>query len=275
MARGHCQGDDFHVDSPKAVRGMLRWADGLPFTSCATSGPRPPEEPEPFKGSSEKRNVFVKPVELALRFRRKILEDVVLIIQVIGDRISAHGDSLLFAVAFRSVQVLVGEWMPPRCDLIRFIAARARFERSKDGEDERVFVSCRPTHQHCFFHSFPQPIRVTNNLDREFWKVQSCRMHEGPTNNFITGDKFEAKSLFQNILAISPCGSRFCPDPAISRARKFLGIRILGKVTKKNIETYIRHESHLDRTRAGLRRADNRGWLSPHLPSIPVYLSTG
>jgi len=64
-------------------------------------------------------------------------------------------------------------------------------------------------------------------------------MHEGSTNNFITGDKFEAKSLFENILAVSPCGSGFCPDPPRSRARKFLGIRILGKVTKKNIETYV------------------------------------
>src|ERR1700674_3930574 len=114
MARAHCQCDDFHVDSPKAVGGMLRGADGLPFASCAPSGPGPPEEPEPFKRSSEKRDVFVKPVELALRLRRKILEDGVLIIQVIGDRISAHGESLLFAIAFSSVQVLVGEWMPPR-----------------------------------------------------------------------------------------------------------------------------------------------------------------
>src|SRR5580704_7069871 len=114
MVRAHCQCDDFRVDGPKAVRGMLRWADWLPFASCATSGPCPPEEPEPFKRRSEKRNVFVKPVELALRFRRKILEDVVLIIQVIGNRISAHGESLLFATAFSSVQVLVGEWMPPR-----------------------------------------------------------------------------------------------------------------------------------------------------------------
>jgi hypothetical protein len=93
---------------------MLRWADWLPFASCATSGPCPPEGPEPFKRSSEKRNVFVKQTELALRLRRKILQDVVLIIQVIGDRISAHGESLLFAIAFSSVQVLVGELMPPR-----------------------------------------------------------------------------------------------------------------------------------------------------------------
>jgi hypothetical protein len=146
-------------------------------------------------------------------------------------------------------------------------------ERSRDGEDEQVFVSCRTTPQHCFFHSFPQPIRVTNNLDREFWKAQSCRMHEGSTNNFITGDKFEAKSLFQNILAVSPCGSRFCPDPAISRARKFLGIRILGKVTKKNIETCIPPRISVRSHQSGLRPADSRGRPSPHLPSIPVYLS--
>jgi hypothetical protein len=117
-----------------------------------------------------------------------------------------------------------------------------------------------------FFHSLPQPVPVTNNLDREFWKAQACRMHDRSNNKVITGSRSGAKSLFQNILAVSPCGSRFCPYPTLSRARKFLGMRILGKRMKK-ISRDIFTQIPVDRTRARLRPADSRGRLSPHFLS--------
>jgi hypothetical protein len=47
----------------KAVGGMLRRADRLPFASGATSGSCPAEDSAPFKPSTDNRNVFVKPVE--------------------------------------------------------------------------------------------------------------------------------------------------------------------------------------------------------------------
>jgi len=43
----------------------------------------------------------------------------------------------------------------------------------------------------------------------------------------ISGSQPEAKSLFRNILTISPCGSRFYPCPALSNASKSLEINIL------------------------------------------------
>jgi len=50
--------------------------------------------------------------------------------------------------------------------------------------------------------------------------------------------KSEAKSLFRNILAATPCGSRFCPDPPYPRARKLFAMKILDKRIEKNIERY-------------------------------------
>ena len=41
------------------------------------------------------------------------------------------------------------------------------------------------------------------------------------------------KSLLQNILRVSPCGSRFCRDPFQSRLTKSFRINILAIVTKK------------------------------------------
>ena len=42
-----------------------------------------------------------------------------------------------------------------------------------------------------------------------------------------------AKSLFRNILAVSPCGSRFCPDPLRSKRTKPFRINILRSLTEK------------------------------------------
>ena len=46
----------------------------------------------------------------------------------------------------------------------------------------------------------------------------------------------ELKSLFQNILAVSPCGSRFYPDPTRSQHGKSLRMNILGEGEEKNRE---------------------------------------
>ena len=66
-------------------------------------------------------------------------------------------------------------------------------------------------------------------------------MREGSCNQFFLTDppngvQFEAKSLFRNILAVSPCGSRFYPDPARSPPRKLLRMNILGGLKKKMCE---------------------------------------
>jgi hypothetical protein len=47
-----------------------------------------------------------------------------------------------------------------------------------------------------------------------------------------------AKSLFGNILAVSPCPSRFCPDLAISKLGKLLKTDTLAGSSKKNERLY-------------------------------------
>jgi len=63
-------------------------------------------------------------------------------------------------------------------------------------------------------------------------------MREGSPNQFsaagfLNGLRSEAKSLFRNILAVSPCGSRFCRDPLRSRLHKSFIINILRGLTGK------------------------------------------
>ncbi len=50
------------------------------------------------------------------------------------------------------------------------------------------------------------------------------------------GSKFGVKSLFHNILDISPCGSRFWQDQPLSLSDKSLEINILEKRAKKTSE---------------------------------------
>jgi hypothetical protein len=66
-------------------------------------------------------------------------------------------------------------------------------------------------------------------------------MHAGSFNLFsrtdpLTSSECAAKSLFQKILAISPCGSRFCADTGLSQPCKSLRMNILWIMKKKNIE---------------------------------------
>jgi hypothetical protein len=49
--------------------------------------------------------------------------------------------------------------------------------------------------------------------------------------------EFEANSLFQNILAVSPCRSRFYPDKPLSSYRKSFRMNILEKRRKKKSRT--------------------------------------
>jgi len=51
------------------------------------------------------------------------------------------------------------------------------------------------------------------------------------------------KSLLQNILRVSPCGSRFCRDPFQSRLTKSFRINTLAIVTKKTWRDYQQAKS--------------------------------
>jgi len=48
----------------------------------------------------------------------------------------------------------------------------------------------------------------------------------------------EAKSLFRNILPVTPCGSRFCPDRGLYSSHKSLQMNILENQQKKCRETH-------------------------------------
>jgi hypothetical protein len=63
-------------------------------------------------------------------------------------------------------------------------------------------------------------------------------MRECPPKPFSTtdtpvGSQLQAKSLFQNNLAVSPCGSKFCGDSFRSKLTKSFRINILGSITEK------------------------------------------
>jgi hypothetical protein len=63
-------------------------------------------------------------------------------------------------------------------------------------------------------------------------------MRAGSPNQFCTihplrGSQPECKSLFRNILAASPFGSRFCRDRTLSATHKFLRMSILGNHEEK------------------------------------------
>jgi len=65
-------------------------------------------------------------------------------------------------------------------------------------------------------------------------------MREGSPNQFaknsrVSSLKTEGKSLLRKILAISPYGSRFCPDRLISTNANSNEMRILGRYSKKNV----------------------------------------
>jgi hypothetical protein len=72
-------------------------------------------------------------------------------------------------------------------------------------------------------------------------------MREGSPNPFSPGNRTvilsktkdlctELKSLFQNILDVSPCGSRFYPYPTRSQQHKSLIMNTLGEREEKNRE---------------------------------------
>ena len=65
-------------------------------------------------------------------------------------------------------------------------------------------------------------------------------MREGNPNRLgttftVPDSKSGANSLFRNILAVSPCGSGFCPDPDIPPDHKSLEMRPLGKREENNV----------------------------------------
>ena len=61
------------------------------------------------------------------------------------------------------------------------------------------------------------------------------------TSDLVSGSQRAAKSLFWNILAASPCGSRFCGDSEGYPVGKFFWVNILGESAKKNWRLRSRH----------------------------------
>jgi hypothetical protein len=85
------------------------------------------------------------------------------------------------------------------------------------------------------------PVLVTNDLYREIQKAQTLSMREGSPHQFckthlIRCSQTTANSLFCNILAASPCGSRFCGRTARHPSTKLLRMNILEGGQKKNYE---------------------------------------
>src|SRR5450631_4011584 len=102
-------------------------------------------------------------------------------------------------------------------------------------------------------------------------------MREGSPNKFSTADpllsgsRIEAKSLFRNILAPSPCGSRFYPDPTRSAPRKFLGMSILDKRKKKMSSARDPHRPEATPRRSGLALRD----MHPSQPLRAILATCG
>ena len=67
--------------------------------------------------------------------------------------------------------------------------------------------------------------------------MRECSPDKFSTTALLSGAQSTAKSLFWNILAISPYGSRFCADSTLYQLHKFLRMNILGKQKKKIVDT--------------------------------------
>jgi hypothetical protein len=86
------------------------------------------------------------------------------------------------------------------------------------------------------------PIHARLNIEplRENFQADSIRAGSHitaarrPMVDLSSGSKLGAKSLFKNILPISPCGSIFWQDQPVSRSRKPLEINILKDRRKKS-----------------------------------------
>lgn len=136
--------------------------------------------------------------------------------------------------------------------------ARKTLRRMKE------LAGARPSPQPTFFHRLIFS-SVTHVLYGDFQKAQACSMREGSANQFETtqprtdapflassereqacpppveGCGFfrpRAKSLFRKILAISPCGSRFCEEtsrPLRSNPLRMNILRESWKKTRRNL----------------------------------------
>jgi hypothetical protein len=97
--------------------------------------------------------------------------------------------------------------------------------------------------------SFPQistariSISVTNNLYPRVWNEQAGYMRADPPSQFSTDGRLRvfdsaAKSLFRNILPVSPCGPRFCGQTNPPLSANLNEIRILDQSPKKMWRRY-------------------------------------
>src|ERR1700681_1633628 len=80
--------------------------------------------------------------------------------------------------------------------------------------------------------------------------------------------QFDAKSLFRKILALSPYGSRFCPDPGIPNRAKCIETNILAEPYQKKCRCRFHH--HALKTKAApergllLRSPESVDPVNPH-----------
>ena len=63
--------------------------------------------------------------------------------------------------------------------------------------------------------------------------MRECSPNQFVPAGSLNGPRTGAKSLFRNILPISPCGSGFCPDHSRPKLSNPFGINILGILTEK------------------------------------------
>jgi hypothetical protein len=90
---------------------------------------------------------------------------------------------------------------------------------------------------------------VTNDLYRKCRKVQARCMHNGFSNECSTvglvgGSKPGSKSLFRNILPVSPCGSRFWQDRDPTPSHKSFEIKILEEWDEKKVGDHFTLRPH-------------------------------
>src|SRR5206468_3212923 len=85
----------------------------------------------------------------------------------------------------------------------------------------------------CLSRFYPNGSRFRQD---KYFRMSSLRKAAEKNQTDQLGES-EANPLFQNILAISPCGSGFYPDKPLSTYRKSLRMNILEKRSKKKSRT--------------------------------------
>ncbi len=93
-------------------------------------------------------------------------------------------------------------------------------------------------------HALPDDLQAAQHSNHGLLPIAST------TSDLRGASRLEAKSLFQNILPVSPCGTRFWQDRPGSLSHKPLEINILEKHAKKNRGRSPARESWSDKARS-------------------------